>query len=78
MNLISISGMLTLSQLAGQNVKPRWPPMEGNFVRQFQSSLRSCTSVPVTNFYNLLYIIEIRGSSPLHDFNLQFLFGLAS
>ena len=27
-------------------MKPRWPPMEGNFVCQFQSSSRSCTSVP--------------------------------
>ena len=44
---ISISGMLTSSHLAGQKVKPRWPSMEGNFVRPFQSSSRSCTSVPV-------------------------------
>ena len=47
MNSISISGMLTPSHLAGQKVKSRWPPVEGNFVRQFQSSSRSCTSVPV-------------------------------
>ena len=44
---ISISGMLTSSHLLGQKVKPRWPPMEGNFGRQFQSSLRSCMSVLV-------------------------------
>ena len=47
MNSISISGMLTPSHLLEQKVKPRWPPMEGNFGRQFQSSSRSCTSVPV-------------------------------
>ena len=46
-NSISISGMLTPSHLLGQKVKPRWPPTEGNFERQFQSSSRSCTSVPV-------------------------------
>ena len=46
-NSISISEMLTSSHLLGQKVKPRWPPMEGNFVGQFQSSLRSFTSVPV-------------------------------
>ena len=46
-NSISISGMLTLSHLLGQKVKPRWLPMRGNFVGQFQSSSRSCTSVPV-------------------------------
>ena len=45
-NSISIYGMLTPSHLAGQNVKPKWPSMEGNFVRQFQSSSRSCTSIP--------------------------------
>ena len=32
-NSISISGILTPNQLAGQKMKPRWPPMEGNFVR---------------------------------------------
>ena len=47
MNSISISGMLIPSHLRGQKVKPRWPPMEGNFVRRFQSSSRSCTSVPI-------------------------------
>ena len=46
-NSISISGMLTPSHLLGQKVKPKWPPMEENFGRQFQSSSRSCTSVPV-------------------------------
>ena len=46
-NSISISGMLTPSHLLGQKVKPRWPPMEGNFRRQIQSSSLSCTSVPV-------------------------------
>ena len=46
-NSISISVMLTPSHLAGQKVKPRWPPMEGNFVRQFQSTSRSCTSIPI-------------------------------
>ena len=40
-NSISISGMLT----GKWNVKPMWPLMEGNFVRQFQSPTRSCTSV---------------------------------
>ena len=47
MNSISISVMLTPSHLLEQKVKPKWPPMEGNFGRQFQSSSRSCTSVPV-------------------------------
>ena len=47
MNSIYISGMLTPSHSLGQKVKPRWPSMEGNFGRQFQSSSRSCTSVPV-------------------------------
>ena len=46
-NSISISGMLTPSHLLGQKVRPRWPPMEGNFVSQFQSSSRFCTSVSV-------------------------------
>ena len=46
-NSISLSGMLTPSHLLGQKVKPRWSPMDGNFVRQFQSSSRSCMSVPV-------------------------------
>ena len=31
------------------NVKPRLPPMEGNFVRQFQSPTRACTSVLVSH-----------------------------
>ena len=39
--------VLAPSHLLGQKVKPRWPPMEENFGRQFQSSSRSCTSVPV-------------------------------
>ena len=44
-NSISISGML-----AGQwNVKPRWPPVEGNFVRQFQSPIQAYTSVLVSH-----------------------------
>ena len=30
---IFVSGMPTPSHLLGQNVKPKWPPMEGNFVR---------------------------------------------
>ena len=47
MNSISVSGMLTPSHLLGQKVKPRWPPMDENFGRQFQSSSRSCTSIPV-------------------------------
>ena len=47
MNSISISGMLTPGRLYGQEVEPRCPPMEGNFVRQFQSSTRSSTPVPV-------------------------------
>ena len=47
MNSISISGMLPPSHILGQKVKSRWPPMKGNFVRHFQFSLRSCTSVPV-------------------------------
>ena len=46
-NSVSISGMLTPSHLLGQKVKPRWPPMEANFGRPFQSSSRSCTSVLV-------------------------------
>ena len=46
-NSISISRMLTPSHLHGQKVKPRWPPKERNFLCQFQSSSRSCTSVPV-------------------------------
>ena len=46
-NSIFISGKLTPNHLDGQKVKPRWPPIEGNFGRQFQSSSRSCTSVPV-------------------------------
>ena len=51
-NSISISGMLS-----GQwKVKPRWPPMEDNFGRQFQSSTRACTSVSVSyaTFYSFL------------------------
>ena len=39
--------MLTPSHSLEQKVKPRWPPTEGNFGRQFQSSSRSCTLVPV-------------------------------
>ena len=35
-----MSGMLTPSHLAGQKVKPRWPTVGGNFVRQFQSTSR--------------------------------------
>ena len=46
-NSIYIAGMLTPSHSLGQKVKLRRPPMEGNFGRQFQSSSRSCTSVPV-------------------------------
>ena len=46
-NSIPVSGMLTPSHLAGQKEKPRWPPMEGNFVGQFHSSSRTCTSVLV-------------------------------
>ena len=34
-NSISRSGMLTSSHLLEQKVKPRWPPIEGNFVRPF-------------------------------------------
>ena len=37
--------MLTPSHLLGQKVKPRWPPIEGNFVRQFQSFTRLQSSV---------------------------------
>ena len=48
-NSISIFGILTPNHLSGRKVKPRWSPMEVNFVRQFQSSLRSCTSVPILN-----------------------------
>ena len=45
MNSISMSGMLN-----GQwNVKPRWPSMEGNFVRHFQSPARACMSVLVSH-----------------------------
>ena len=44
-NSISISGMLP-----GQwNMKPTWPPMEGNFVSQFQSPTQTCTSVLVSH-----------------------------
>ena len=50
---ISISGMKTPSHLAGQKMKSRWPPMEGNFLRQFQSP------------FAVLYV----RSSPLHDFS---------
>ena len=32
-----------------QKVKPRWPPMEANFGRQFQSPTRACTSVLVSH-----------------------------
>ena len=39
--------MLAPSNLLRQKIKPRWPPVEGNFERQFQFSSRSCTSVPV-------------------------------
>ena len=50
MNSISISRMLT-----GQwNVKQLWPPIEGNFVRQFQSPTQACTSVLV--FHATFYI----------------------
>ena len=42
-----VTEIVTPSHLHGQKVKPRWPPIEGNFVCQFQSSSRSCTSVPV-------------------------------
>ena len=52
-NKISISGMLTSSHLAEQKVEPRWPNMEGNFLRQFQSYSRSCTS------FSLLYTFLI-------------------
>ena len=38
---------LTPSHLLGLKVKPIRQPMEGNFERQFQSSLQSCTSVLV-------------------------------
>ena len=44
-NSISISGMLT----SQWKVKPRWPPMEANFGRQFQSPTRACTSVLVSH-----------------------------
>ena len=46
-NSIFISGMLTPSHLLGQKVKSRWLPLEGNFVRQFQSLSRFCMSVTV-------------------------------
>ena len=46
-NSTSISGMLTPTHFLVQKVTPRWLPIQGNFVRQFQSSSRSCTSVPV-------------------------------
>ena len=51
--------MLTPSHLAGQTVKPKWPPKEGNFVRQFQSSSRSCTSVPVHNTALVHYTVFV-------------------
>ena len=64
-NSISISGMLTLIHLLGQKVKPRWPPIEGNFIRQFQSPSRSCTSVPVlyTTFIFSFYLVRLRKHS---------------
>ena len=62
MKSTSISGMLTPSHLLGQKVKSRWPVVEGNFARQFQS------------FFAVLYV----SSTPLHDFNLQFQVGSAS
>ena len=44
-NSVSISGMLT-----GQwKAKPRWPPTEANFGRQFQSPTQACTSVLVSH-----------------------------
>ena len=52
-NSISISGMLT-----GQwNVKPRWPAMESNFVRQFQSPTRVYTSVLVSQATSYIFWI---------------------
>ena len=53
-NSISISGELTPSHLLGQKVKAIWPPIEGNFVRQFQFSSWSCTTVAV--FYTTLIL----------------------
>ena len=61
MNSISKSGMPTPSQLAGQKVMP----VEGNFAPQFQSSSRSCTSVPVlyTTLIFIFCLVRIRKHS---------------
>ena len=59
-NSISISGMLTSSHLSGQKVKPRWLPMEGNFVLKFESSSRSCTSVPALYTFLIFSLCLVR------------------
>ena len=57
-NSISMSGMLTSSHLLGQKVKPRWPPMEGNFVCQFAS-----VSVPYTALLFTFCLVRLRNYS---------------
>ena len=64
-NSISATGMLTPSHLPAQKGKPRWPPTGVNFVRQFQSSSRSCTSVPVpyTTLISKFCLVRLRKHS---------------
>ena len=68
-NSIYISGMLTPRRLHGQKLKPRWPPMEGNFVRQFQSSTRSCTLL--TRLQLLAFVWFGLKSIPNHEKSVQ-------
>ena len=41
-------------------VKPRWPPMQGKFLRLFQSSSWSCTSVPVLHTTSIFSFCLVR------------------
>ena len=65
-NSNSICGMLTSSHLTRQEVKPRSPLMEGNFVHEFQSSSQSCTSVPLlyTTLIFSFYLVRLRKHLP--------------
>ena len=65
--LNSISGILTPSYLLAQKVKPRWLPMEWNFVLQFQSLSWSCMSVPLlytTLIFRFFLIWLLKPSQP--------------
>ena len=62
-----VNGMLIPSLFHGQKVKLRWSPMKENFVRQFQLSRWSCTSVSVlytTLIFSFCLVLFRKHSQP--------------